>query len=197
MKRIAVKLVVFLLLGAVVNVGVAWGCALRTEIVEAPDVDRPPELAWPAEVAVDWPTEPTLIHRSLGLGSCATFAAFHTPPATLGEDRQLPRYSLLVNESGWPVYALRCSRRSSDQGRSTEQWRKAFWITANVGPLPMKPMWPGFAANTLLFGVGLWSVTLGPFTLRRLIRRGRGRCIRCGYDLRHAEHEVCPECGAA
>ena len=27
MKRIAVKLVVFLLLGAVVNVGVAWGCA--------------------------------------------------------------------------------------------------------------------------------------------------------------------------
>ncbi len=27
MKRIAVKLVVFLLLGAVVNVAVAWGCA--------------------------------------------------------------------------------------------------------------------------------------------------------------------------
>ncbi len=24
-----------------------------------------------------------------------------------------------------------------------------------------------------------------------------GHCRRCGYDLRHAEHEVCPECGGA
>ena len=30
---------------------------------------------------------------------------------------------------------------------------------------------------------------------RRLIRRKRGLCIKCGYDLRGTEHEVCPECG--
>ncbi len=37
----------------------------------------------------------------------------------------------------------------------------------------------------------------GPFVLRRLIRQRRGLCPACGYDLKHAEHESCPECGAA
>ena len=31
MKRIATKLIIFLLLGTVVNVAVAWGCALASE----------------------------------------------------------------------------------------------------------------------------------------------------------------------
>jgi hypothetical protein len=31
--------------------------------------------------------------------------------------------------------------------------------------------------------------------LRR--RRAAGQCLACGYDLRGAEHECCPECGAA
>ena len=41
----------------------------------------------------------------------------------------------------------------------------------------------------------IWPLTLGPFALRRLIRRRRGLCLACGYDLRHTEHEACPECG--
>ena len=32
--------------------------------------------------------------------------------------------------------------------------------------------------------------------LRRSIRRKRGLCVKCAYDLRGLEHEVCPECGA-
>ena len=28
-------------------------------------------------------------------------------------------------------------------------------------------------------------------------RRQPGLCIKCGYDLRGADHKVCPECGAA
>ena len=27
------------------------------------------------------------------------------------------------------------------------------------------------------------------------IRRKRGHCIKCGYDLNHAPHKGCPECG--
>ncbi len=41
----------------------------------------------------------------------------------------------------------------------------------------------------------LWVLIPGPFALRRLIRRRRGLCLACGYDLRHGEHEACPECG--
>ena len=62
--------------------------------------------------------------------------------------------------------------------------------------LPLDPVWPGFAINIISYAVTLWLLALGPFTTRRMIRRKRGHCIRCGYDLRGAEHEVCPECGA-
>ncbi len=53
--------------------------------------------------------------------------------------------------------------------------------------LPLAIIVPGFAANTLFYAA--------PFTTRRLIRRKRGLCVTCGYDLRHADHEACPECG--
>ena len=62
---------------------------------------------------------------------------------------------------------------------------------------PLRPIWPGFAVNTLFYAAILWLVMLGPFALRRLIRRRRGLCPACGYDLRHAEHVACPECGVA
>ncbi len=58
-----------------------------------------------------------------------------------------------------------------------------------------RPIWPGFAINTIFYAAILWMLTLGPFIVRRVIRRKRGRCIKCGYDLRGAEHTVCPECG--
>ena len=56
-------------------------------------------------------------------------------------------------------------------------------------------IWSGFAINTLFYAVLLWLVTLGQFTLRRYIRREHGRCIKCGYDVRHTDHDACPECG--
>ena len=55
--------------------------------------------------------------------------------------------------------------------------------------LPLAIIVPGFAANTLFYAA--------PFATRRLIRRKRGHCIKCGYDIRHADHDACPECGAA
>ncbi len=61
--------------------------------------------------------------------------------------------------------------------------------------LPFKPIWPGFVINTVFYAAILWLLTFGPFAARRIIRSKRGRCIKCGYDLRGAEHEVCPECG--
>ena len=59
------------------------------------------------------------------------------------------------------------------------------------------PIWPGFAINTLFYAGIVWLLIPGPFALRRLIRRRRGLCPACGYDIRHGEHEACPECGLA
>ena len=54
---------------------------------------------------------------------------------------------------------------------------------------------PGFAINTIFYAEILWLLTLGPFTARRMIRRKRGRCIKCGYDLRGDFSAGCSECG--
>ena len=61
--------------------------------------------------------------------------------------------------------------------------------------LPLRPLWRGFAINTVFYGVLLWMLWLSPFAARRLIRRKRGHCIKCGYDLRGTSGGVCPECG--
>ena len=68
-------------------------------------------------------------------------------------------------------------------------------FNANMNIFPLGPVWPGFAVNTLFYGVVLWLLFLGTFALRRFIRVKRGRCAACGYDQRYGEHGTCPECG--
>ena len=63
----------------------------------------------------------------------------------------------------------------------------------NVVPLAI--IWPGFAVNTLFYALILWLYMAVPSVLRRLIRIKRGRCPKCGYDVRHALSGGCPECG--
>ncbi len=60
----------------------------------------------------------------------------------------------------------------------------------------MRIVWFGFVVNTLFYAAIMWLLILGAFALRRVSRRKRGLCVACGYDLRHADHEACPECGA-
>ncbi len=73
---------------------------------------------------------------------------------------------------------------------------KGLGLVLNPRALPLRPIWPGFAINTLFYAAILGLVIPGPFALRRYIRRKRGLCVACGYDLSHADHDACPECGA-
>ena len=67
---------------------------------------------------------------------------------------------------------------------------------------PTRPLWPGFAVNSLLYAA-LWWIVLVLFAwLIRFIRRWparrrekRGRCPACGYDLRGGFDAGCSECG--
>ncbi|MFG0329682.1 MAG: hypothetical protein ACF8PN_07270 [Phycisphaerales bacterium] len=65
-----------------------------------------------------------------------------------------------------------------------------------VRPIPYAPVWPGFALNTAFYGAAWYGVLFAPGVVRRSLRRRRGACVGCGYDLRATETGVCPECGA-
>ncbi len=115
-----------------------------------------------------------------------------------------------VEGSGWPVVAMRTrydefpgplGGRSSIR-RVTEGILLTPTAEVRLGDmlysakaLPLRPLWPGFAINTIFYAAILWLLAFGPFAVRRVVRRKRGHCIKCGYDLRGTEQEVCPECG--
>ncbi len=61
--------------------------------------------------------------------------------------------------------------------------------------VPVRPFWPGFAVNTLLYATFLWLLIPGPFVLRRFVRVRRGLCPACAYP--RGESDVCSECGKA
>jgi len=58
----------------------------------------------------------------------------------------------------------------------------------------LRPLWPGFAINTLFYAGVLWVMCCGPFALQRMIRKRRGRCPQCAYPI--GQSPACTECGA-
>ncbi len=93
--------------------------------------------------------------------------------------------------------------------RSPDAKRTTTWISAG-GPMPsalrprnrvtqfripLRPLWPGFAVNTILYATILWLLIPGPFVLRRFIRVKRGLCPACAYP--RGDSSVCSECGKA
>jgi hypothetical protein len=62
--------------------------------------------------------------------------------------------------------------------------------------LPFRPVPLGLAADALAVAVLFWLLLFGRPRLRAHLRRRRGLCPSCGYDVRGAAG-TCPECGAA
>ncbi len=65
--------------------------------------------------------------------------------------------------------------------------------------LPIVPLWPGFALNTLFYAAIAWGLWQVPLAIRRRRRRRLNRCVKCNYDrtgLGGAADAKCPECGA-
>ncbi len=204
MKRIAIKLVVFLLLGAAVNVGVAWGCARYSAVRESlPPLDQSEEsVLWGrfAPSGGGWwlPQTSDVNARWKGLGVTETkIGDFHLVNGRFVLPGNGRHRMLTVRDVGIPVRCHREARRfnalellvQAARPPSHTPWQARLQTRLDA------VLWPGFAINSVFYGVILWLLWSAPFTTRRLIRKQRGRCIKCGYDLRHAEHEVCPECG--
>ena len=231
MKRRLTKLVVFLLLGAVVNVAVAWGCALLIDLhlyVGSPSfsgfslekiasghywvvaanercggailrsfVESPEQHSMAEEVHWRWAEgAPRLRLPSWSRAAIPKF-----------DSAVNRRQGQVVKGFGWPWLSLWVSfheiRPSGTTGTTKVAVERWTGLAVSSGAklldppkaLPLIPIWPGFAINTIFYAAILWLLTLGPFTARRIIRRRRGHCIKCGYDLRGTYDGGCPECG--
>jgi hypothetical protein len=49
--------------------------------------------------------------------------------------------------------------------------------------LPLHPIWPGFAINTIFYAAILYALFAVPGAVRRRVRKRRGQCASCGYSL--------------
>lgn len=117
-------------------------------------------------------------------------------------------------ESGWPRRALSGVRTSRSSGDSESALitglipldeqefkfvaqfpdRVTSWGTRPKA-IPFAPAWPGFAINMFIYAAGVLLIWTLLYSARRLMRKWRGRCPRCGYNLRRRVTAGCPECG--
>lgn len=219
-KRHLFKLALFLLLGAIVNVAVAWGCALRLDVEfiddrvssnEVDSIEVATEQTKIQFVTVDlFGSRVYAIKKLHGTGVDSmdvlndSLASAGLPTWVRAKQHVFHPIAELYEAHGWPCVAL-CSAIFLDE-ETIEPTIIDRAISIGGPPrgedafdplprlLPYSIIWPGFATNTIFYAAILWLLTLGPFTARRMIRRKRSLCIKCGYDLRETSGG-CPECG--
>jgi hypothetical protein len=213
MRRLLLTILIFLLAGAVVNVAVAWGCIAaqstpwdEVEVVVAPDTD----WLWANGIAIYDVLEEQRL-RQFGLLDSEYSAQVEEPT-----DRT-SGYYLYARRTrcGWPFLSLDGGRGSTIEfveARGRYWFTDVFYIDALSGDepasllfgnggamlgdleyLPLGPIWPGFAVDTLFYAATLWLLICGPFALRRFIRVKRGLCPKCAYPM--GDSPVCTECG--
>lgn len=61
--------------------------------------------------------------------------------------------------------------------------------------LPLRPIGLGLLVDTAAYGVAWFALFRGINCFARWSRRRNACCPNCGYDLRGAAHDRCPECG--
>ena len=214
MKRWLFKLVVFLILGAITNIAVAWGFVLGISLTnrtgEYQVINYAPKerdlrytQTMPGRTRINWITQ-NFIHDPL-------FSRSH--------------FQIDISRSGscdlagWPLRTLSCSNTSVwtlvfpsgfssryNELNNSSNIKNGFKLPPEYHTLsssrlpiwralPYRPIWPEIAINTIFYATILWLLTLGPFTTRRIMRHKCGHCIKCGYDLRGDSDGGCPECG--
>jgi len=222
MKRWMLRILVFLLLGAIVNVAVAW--AGNVEEMQRGSRARPgggyfaPNDAW-----IEYTRSDALMCTTLEWSSGRRHPALEA--ARRKRLRDAPYWSVVAS---LPSYTSARPGESPNPGAYRERGsgfplvsmvlygRYNMSVVEYVTPvirlparqlqvygmpysveriLPLRPTWPGFAMNTVFYAALLWLLFAAPFALRRHLRIKRGLCVRCAYPI--GTSEVCTECGAA
>jgi hypothetical protein len=195
-KRCVSIVAILLVLGAVINLAVAWACGQR-----AADYTKrtthplsPAELKWWDERAPEgFPPRPVGVADSYGLGLTQSLLWELEPEASSNLGANVARW-----RAGWPLRAMERSRwvqpaRLIVVERDTAHLRRA-WGARRV-LLPTRVLWPGFAVNTAFYALLAGAAVAAVIAVRRVMRRKHGLCPGCGYPV--GGSPICTECGQA
>jgi hypothetical protein len=203
----------YLLGGAVLAVGSAWWIAtfrpysgyLRQDVSEA-------HAIWERTAAPAWP-RPGVNGAVLAASQVGSKRLTDTRQITVREAKgSQVTYTVLHTRVGWPRRSMTSTTRYRIDGAKqntagagaaiTEIGEDALALSAMlpvVGTvrlaLPVTPLWGGLVVNALLFAAAAGAIVWSLRGARVLVRRWRGVCLRCRYDLKGAYSEGCPECG--
>jgi hypothetical protein len=111
----------------------------------------------------------------------------------------------LQDARGWPMPALWCEWQDSKTGPSLGPVEGGIALGSprpagadfdSARALPCRPIWRGLAADTGFYSLAWWCLVRGTGSVRAALRRRRGRCVACSYDLSGLPAGApCPECG--
>lgn len=188
-----------LLLGAAINVAIAWAFALLPTGIGNVEYCTNPQAYRPSDIL--------LIHY-FGYSSMRDpirvflMVAPHKPEATRFRGPVWWDNSALVATrepfaiaAGWPLRTLSAWREPPDVGDAFV-WGAdlARGTASNPVVIPLHPIARNFAINTAFYAATLWGLVAGIGAMRSMRRTRRGLCPRCAYP--RESHAVCPECGA-
>jgi hypothetical protein len=127
---------------------------------------------------------------------------FRTPQSQMTFAQQPSQIDL---GAGWPWISFRACSPATSAANPTwvgavslgQASRRTPTVSVAVDrQLPLLPYWPGLCADVGLLSAAWWIVFAAAALVRARVRRTRGQCSRCGYDLAQTPRELpCPECG--
>ena len=210
-------ILIFLLLGVLLDIAVAWGCAYGVGFgrFESRQYELDGEVYWSVLSWGGFGSRRVVSVRPIPTGEDAdavddgapAFPAWSgirgggEPPTGSGvlleaaEARGWPLLSLSASfETGSPLpsFATRVSLGGVEIRPAAD---RANVYDASGRTLPLRPVWRGFVVNTLFYAAAAWLLSRMPVALRRFLRGRRGLCPNCGYPP--GASAICTECGAA
>ncbi len=217
-KRAFVLAILWIVVAAALNYVVAWWCILKAPdwrlLPAARKLNETQAQEFARSIVADFDPQLRNAHASVWtfFGFTHTYGGISCPDAL--------DMVVIQRDAGWPLHALRSTNRFPPGLRSPKpggfelspslriesleagiEWRGSVPRLGVTRRLPLQPLWLGFLANAGVYTTCLLTLTLGaPHDVRRLraaVRRRRGRCAQCAYDLRGIAVDVCPECGHA
>jgi hypothetical protein len=222
-RRVVWNIATLMLLGAAINLAVAWLCVLlHGYVVHEWSPHHNPRDEHPLVVILTDRFGHSIVS---GCGRSGTLLARHGERVkslpgqpwwpSEAVDPTSPPWPSYGVASGWPALAFSAWRttnviEASDQSRLYYDpvyhwgfaWGPRFPYRPAAGevdeiPLvfPLRPIWSGFALNTMFYALAAFLFIRGACTMRRRSRRRHGLCVRCAYPLTGNVTGRCPECG--